>query len=100
MATRKPRIILTVEPEVNELLQDLYKHTGKPKATFLSDLLNEALPALYQLREALDNIEDKKAMMGNIATMTRMANISHMRVTEEVLDVLEQIDWVEDVGND
>lgn len=100
MSKRKPRLLVTVEPEVDALLQDLYQLTGKPKATYVAELVKEALPALYELRDALSNVEDKKALLGHLMTMARMANVSNLQVNNEMMDLVGQIDWVEDSKDD
>lgn len=100
MPSKKPRIIITVEPEVNDLLIDLYNLTGTPKATFVSDLLDEALPALFEVRDALRNLEDKKSTLPNVVNMLKLLGESNLKVNTEINEALNQIDWVEDSKDD
>jgi len=44
MPTQKPRIAVTLDPQVDATLDRLAEAMGKPKATFVADLLLEMVP--------------------------------------------------------
>ena len=60
MPSQKPRIALTVDNELNTLLEDLSVLMKKPKSTIITDLLVDVTPMLTDLRDALQLAEQKK----------------------------------------
>lgn len=93
MPSQKPRINLTVDHELNELLQDLAVLMKKPKSTIIVDLLVDVTPMLIDLRDALQLAEQKKDIKPVLARMTASANI---KASEMNNDMLKQFDWVND----
>lgn len=93
MPSQKPRIALTVDNELNTLLEDLSVLMKKPKSTIITDLLVDVTPMLTDLRDALQLAEQKKDIKPVLARMTASANI---RASEMNNDMLKQFDWVND----
>lgn len=91
MPSQKPRINLTVDHELNELLQDLAVLMKKPKSTIIVDFLDEITPMLKDLKEALELAEQKKDIKPTLARMTAKANIGTAEMNN---DMLNQFDWV------
>ena len=60
MPSQKPRIALTVDNDLNTLLEDLSVLMKKPKSTIITDLLVDVTPMLTDLRDALQLAEQKK----------------------------------------
>ena len=60
MPSQKPRVNLTINHELNDLLQDLAVLMKKPKSTIIVDFLDEITPMLKDLKEALELAEQKK----------------------------------------
>ena len=60
MTDRKPRINVTVDDDMNELLTALSKFEGKPKATLITDILEQMRPHLTDLLHAMELVEQKK----------------------------------------
>lgn len=57
MPTTKPRITITMEPPVGAAIARLANLTGRPKAALLSELLNEALPAIANLVRSIEQAQ-------------------------------------------
>lgn len=93
MPSQKPRIALTVDNDLNALLEDLSVLMKKPKSTIITDLLVDVTPMLTDLRDALQLAEQKKDIKPVLARMTASANI---RASEMNNDMLKQFDWVND----
>lgn len=93
MPSQKPRINLTVDHELNELLQDLAVLMKKPKSTIIVDFLDEITPMLKDLKQALELAEQKKDIKPTLARMTAAANV---KTAEMNNDMLNQFDWVND----
>jgi hypothetical protein len=93
MPSQKPRIALTVDNDLNTLLEDLSVLMKKPKSTIITDLLVDVTPMLIDLRDALQLAEQKKDIKPVLARMTASANI---RASEMNNDMLKQFDWVND----
>lgn len=61
MPTKKPRIIITLEPETKEILAELAQVSGKPASAFIAEMLNESAEAIFRpMIEALRLAKDKK----------------------------------------
>lgn len=93
MTDRKPRINVTVDDDLNKLLEDLSVLMKKPKSTIITDLLVDVTPMLTDLRDALQLAEQKKDIKPVLARMTATANI---KTAEMNNDMLNQFDWVND----
>lgn len=92
MPSQKPRIALTVDYDLNELLDDLSVLMKKPKSTIITELLVDVTPMLKDLKNALELAEQKKDIRPALARMTASANIG---VAEMNNDMLKQFDWAE-----
>ncbi|MGP5194472.1 hypothetical protein ACTXJO_12740 [Psychrobacter celer] len=93
MPTKKRRVALTVDDDLNKLLEDLSVLMKKPKSTIITDLLVDVTPMLTDLRDALQLAEQKKDIKPVLARMTASANI---KASEMNNDMLKQFDWVND----
>lgn len=93
MPSQKPRIALTVDHDLNEILEDLSRLMGnKPKSRIITDLLVDVTPMLIDLRDALQLAEQKKDIKPALARMTAKANIGTAQMNN---DMLNQFDWVD-----
>lgn len=54
MTTRKKRLQVTIEPELEPILERLSKFMGKPQSTIITELLMESYPILEQTANALE----------------------------------------------
>ncbi len=66
MPSQKPRIALTVDDDLNELLEEISKLTKKPKATIITEFLVDIKPVLTDLRDALI-LRRKKRLYAHIS---------------------------------
>ena len=92
MPSQKPRINLTVEHDLNELLQDLSVLMKKPKSTIITELLVDVTPMLTDLRNALNLAEQKKDIKPALARMTAIANAKAAEMNNEMLS---HFDWAD-----
>lgn len=100
MPTKKTRVNLTVDDELNSLLDDVAKFTGKPKATFIVDVLHDLKPMLKELTEALALAEQKKNVIPNLAKLSAEANAMTAVINSEMAEFYsKQMDLIE-VDND
>ena len=60
MPTRKPRINLSVDDDLNQLLDELSQLTGKPKATLVMELLRESKPCLLYTSPSPRDVEESR----------------------------------------
>jgi len=74
MPTQKPRINLTLDDELKEVIADLSELMNKPQAKIITDFLKETYPALVGLRDALQDVKDKKTALPHLAKMSALAN--------------------------
>lgn len=54
MATRKRRIILSLSPELDQAIDRLAKARERPRASVLVEILEEMVPSLNALSEAVE----------------------------------------------
>lgn len=57
MATDKPRITLTLEPEWHDVLSRLAALQGRPMSKVIGELLQEIMPILSRLTSALEEVQ-------------------------------------------
>lgn len=60
MPTKKTRINLSVDDDMNELLTELAAFEGVPKATLVTQYLDMLRPHLIDIRDAFRMVNDKK----------------------------------------
>ena len=96
MATRKTRVNLSVDDELNGLLDDVARLTNKPKATFIVDVLDDLKPMLRELTEALALAEEKKNVIPNLAKLSAEANAMTAVINGEMAEFYSrQMDLIE-----
>ena len=60
MPTAKPRINLSVDEDMNELLAELAALQGIPKATLVNQYLDMLRPHMVEIRDAIRMVNEKK----------------------------------------
>ncbi|MGP5521630.1 hypothetical protein [Psychrobacter namhaensis] len=60
MPTKKTRINLSVDDDMNELLAELAALQGVPKATLVVQYLDMLRPHMVEIRDAIRMVNDKK----------------------------------------
>lgn len=60
MPTKKTRINLSVDDDMNELLMELSALQGIPKATLVTDYLDMLRPHMIEIRDAIRMVNEKK----------------------------------------
>lgn len=60
MPTKKTRINLSVDDDMNELLMELAALQGIPKATLVTDYLDMLRPHMVEIRDAIRMVNEKK----------------------------------------
>ena len=54
MPSKKTRIALTVDDDLNHVLSELSELTGEPKTKLICDVLNDIVPVYKELVETLN----------------------------------------------
>ena len=60
MTDRKPRINVTVDDDMNELIAELAALQGIPKATLVVQYLDMLRPHMVEIRDAIRMVNEKK----------------------------------------
>lgn len=60
MPSQKPRIALTVPDDINDILDKLNSLTGTPKTKLIIEMLEDYMPVLQQVVDALEQINKDK----------------------------------------
>ena len=85
MATIEKRLTVTPSPTTGPLLRELSKLTGKPAATIVRELLDEAAPALLEVVEALRIAKTRPEKA--IEAFQRMATKAHADLAQLQMDI-------------
>lgn len=90
MPSQKPRIALTLDTDLNDLLADLSVLMKKPKSTIITELLVDVAPMLTDIRDALRLAEQKKDVKPVLARMAASANIIAADMNNDLLSELNK----------
>ena len=83
MTDRKPRIIVTVDDDMNELIAELAALQGIPKATLITQYLDMLRPHMVEIRDAIRMVNDKKDPSPHLRKML-------LNTQQDFLDVLKE----------
>ena len=96
MPSQKPRLNLTLDDEVLETITRLARLLGKSKAGMVNELLVDMMPALVDMANAIEDVQNKKNALPHLARMSAMANQGTANINSDMANLLNQIDWVSD----
>lgn len=100
MPSQKPRLNLTLDEDLNEIITDLSQLMGIPKTRVITDLLKDVLPVLTEVRDALRLAKEKKSVVPNLARIAASANAGTGVINSEMADLLKQYELLGDSAND
>lgn len=100
MPSQKPRLNLTLDEDLNEIITDLSQLMGIPKTRVITDLLKDVLPVLTEVRDALKLAKEKKSVVPNLARIAASANAGTGVINSEMADLLKQYELLGDNAND
>ena len=83
MTDRKPRINVTVDDDMNELIAELAALQGIPKATLITQYLDMLRPHIVEIRDAIRMVNDKKDPSPHLRKML-------LNTQQDFLDVLKE----------
>lgn len=83
MTDRKPRINVTVDDDMNELIAELAALQGIPKATLITQYLDMLRPHLVEIRDAIRMVNEKKDPSPHLRKML-------LNTQQDFLDVLKE----------
>ena len=83
MTDRKPRINVTVDDDMNELIAELAALQGIPKATLVTDYLDMLRPHMVEIRDAIRMVNEKKDPSPHLRKML-------LNTQQDFLDVLKE----------
>lgn len=96
MSSQKPRIALTVDADLNKILEDLSVLMKKPKSSIITELLVDITPMLTDLRDTLQLAEQKKDIKSSLARMTVSANTQALEMNNDVLNQFSLLESQDD----
>jgi hypothetical protein len=95
MPSQKPRLNLTLDDDVLEIITRLAKVKRKSKAGMVNELLVDMMPVLVPIVEALEDVENKKNALPHLARMSALASQQVGVINSEMSDLINQIEWVD-----
>ncbi len=96
MPSQKRRIALTVNDDLNAVLEELSVLMKKPKSTIITELLVDIAPMLVDLRDTLQLAEQKKDIKSSLARMTVSANTQALEMNNDVLNQFSLLESKDD----
>lgn len=87
MPSRKPRIALTVDCEIDDVLTKLSELTGDKKTKIITDFLRDLLPVFVDLEKSLRHVKETKEAMPELAKWTAIVN-QHVAVMNSEMSEL------------
>jgi IMP cyclohydrolase len=91
MPSQKPRIALTLDDDLQSVIDDISRITKTPKATIITDILRNSYPALDDLRNALVAVEQKKDVFPHLARISAFVNTETANLNGNMLNLAEMI---------
>ena len=91
MPSQKPRIALTLDDDLQSVIDDISRITKTPKATIITDILRNSYPALNDLRNALVAVEQKKDVFPHLARISAFVNTETANLNGNMLNLAEMI---------
>lgn len=97
MPTKKQRINLTVDDDMNALFDDLAKLTGVPKTRLIMDFLREAEPAFRTMKKGLLMAKNSREKLPSVfIDLASQANQQTAIINKELAEMMSaQTDWVQ-----
>lgn len=90
MPTERPRLTITLTPEVDRALNDFARLTGQSKSSFIVDLLTGAVPQLHKMAVFIQQAEAMKADAKK-AAFVRMSSYSDA-IVQQASSVIRNAD--------
>lgn len=91
MPTKKHRINLTVDDDMNALFDELSELTSTPKARLIMDFLKEAEPALRTIKHGLLMAKSSRENMPSVLLdLASQANQQTAMINRDLADLLKQ----------
>ena len=91
MPSQKPRLNLTLDDDLQSVIDDIARITKTPKARIITDILRNAYPALDDLRNALVAVEQKKDVFPHLARISAFVNTETANLNGNMLNLAEMI---------
>lgn len=86
MTTRKRRLQVTIEPELEPVLLRLSQYMGIPQSTIVTNLLMESLPVLKQTADALELASKGQLDLNGLMGMVQQSISDAQALESELLD--------------
>lgn len=86
MTTRKRRLQVTIEPELEPVLLRLSKYMGIPQSTIVTNLLMESLPVLQQTADALELASHGRLDLNGLVGMVQQSISDAHAIEVELLE--------------
>lgn len=93
MTKQRPRIGLTVDDELNDLLTKLSDLSDQPKTKIILDIVKDAQPYLEEIIKALEmakNAKDSRQPVTLLADLANLANEQMNIINDEMAKVQEK----------
>ena len=91
MPTQKARLNLTLDDDLQSVIDDIARITKTPKARIITDILRNAYPALNDLRNALLVVEQQKDIFPHLARISAFVNTETANLNGEMFNLAQII---------
>ena len=96
------RIVLTVQPELDSILDNIAKVKNQPKSRVIVEILENAKPVLSAISDMLQEADNAEKAYINALSLSSVVNTETGNIQKQMINALRQfeIDLSDDGGND
>lgn len=91
MPSRKARLNLTLDDDLQSVIDDISRITKTPKARIITDILRNAYPALDDFRNALIAVQERQDALPHLARISAYVNAETANLNGEMLNLAQMI---------
>ena len=91
MPTQKSRLNLTLDDDLQSVIDDIARITKTPKARIITDILRNAYPALDDLRNALVAVQERQDALPHLARISAFVNAETANLNGEMFNLAQII---------
>ena len=87
------RVVLTVKPELDSILDNIARLKGQPKSRVIVEMLENAKPILFAISDMLESANDAEKAYYNALKLSYVVNSELGDVNKQMFDALNQLDF-------
>lgn len=86
------RVVLTVQPELDSILDDISRLKGQPKSRIIVEILENAKPVLSAISDMLESADNAEKAYYNALKLSHVVNAETGNINKQMISALNQMD--------